>query len=375
MKKSIKGGASSHLRPCQLSYSDMHNERLTERPSNENINPELSKYNTIIRDENVPNLVHLDRVIRKDYLMFNGRNLPSSGKTKASPLKESVMLLPSGDKSCDEMAKCFAKKIEQKFHIRCVRIYVHRDEYYNKNGTYNYHVHFVWDTYDHNIHKMIHFQKKDMRVWQDIAAEVTGMPRGRSAMETGKEGLTAIEYKCQQEEERLGKLKGECDKLDARLVQGKQFDRDYTKALKEKREEIVAKVNYIKQQNQEHEILCQKISESANMGPYAIVRKYEALRKRIFTLIKETINEDVQAITLEDDRFNVTANTGMHLFVGKLGVTYFIQGGQRIKHRSSDRMQRAFAEINKEDIIDLFGAYAPIKEVQNTVVKRNGMHL
>ena len=208
-KQSVKGGASSHLRPCKVSFCDIHNERLDENPSNKNIRPEYSPNNSVWKDPYVPSLVALDRQIREDYFQAHGRHLPERGPSKASPLKESVTLMPDGGKDTDDIQRRIVARLEKKFNIRCVRRYNHRDEYCEETQSYNWHGHEIWDMYDHENHRMIKLSRDDCREWQDIVAEETGMPRGNPAYETRRKWLSATEYKIKQKEEELEELEKE----------------------------------------------------------------------------------------------------------------------------------------------------------------------
>lgn len=208
-KQSVKGGASSHLRPCKVSFCDIHNERLDENPSNKNIRPEYSPNNSVWKDPCVPSLVALDRQIREDYYRAHGRHLPERGPSKASPLKESVTLMPHGGKDTDEIQKRIVARLEKKFHIHCVRRYNHRDEYCEEIQSYNWHGHEIWVMYDYENQRMITLSRDDCREWQDIVAEETGMPRGNPAYETRRKWLSATEYKIKQKEEALEELEKE----------------------------------------------------------------------------------------------------------------------------------------------------------------------
>lgn len=249
MKKifSKKGGASSHLRPCKVSFSDKHNERLDEHPTNRNIRPEYSANNSTWKASDCPNLVKLDRQIRNDFFIFNKRHLPGRGKSKASPLKESVTLMPNGDKGTDEVLIRIIDRIEKEFGIRCIRWYNHRDEFCEETNTFNWHSHEVWDMYDHENHRMIMLSRNDCRKWQDIVAEETGMPRGNPAYETHRKGLSANEYKlrCQQakidEQEKIiakneEKIENTEDEFDAQLNLKESLDKHIRKLESEKAE-------------------------------------------------------------------------------------------------------------------------------------------
>lgn len=244
---SKKGGASSHLRPCKVAFCDKHNERLDANPSNKNIRPQFSVNNSTWKAPDCPNLVTLDRQIRKDYLANNGRHLPNRGASKASPLKESVTLMPGGGKDTDIIQQRIIARVEKEFGIRCIRRYNHRDEYCEETGTFNWHGHEVWDMYDHERHRMIVLSRNDCRKWQDIVAEETGMPRGTPAYETRRKWLSANEYKlrCQQakidEQEKIiakneEKIENTEDEFDAQLNLKESLDKHIRKLESEKAE-------------------------------------------------------------------------------------------------------------------------------------------
>lgn len=216
---SKKGGASSHLRPCKTAYCDKHNERKDKNPSNSNIRPEFSKNNSVWKADDVPNLVTLDRQIRKDYYEAHGRHMPDRGPSKASPLKESVTLMPDGSKKTDEIQRMIVERIEKEFGIRCIRMYNHRDEYCDETGEFNWHGHEVWDMYDHKNHRMVTLSRADCRKWQDIVAEETGMPRGNPAYETRRKWLSANEYKIKKQNESIDEKKAEIETLQNQIRQ------------------------------------------------------------------------------------------------------------------------------------------------------------
>lgn len=235
---SKKGGASSHLRPCKTAYCDKHNERKDEHPSNSNIRPEFSGNNSVWKDPDVPNLVTLDRQIRKDYFEAHGRHMPERGRSKASPLKESVTLMPNGGKETDEIQRRIVNRIEKEFHIRCVRMYNHRDEYCDETGEFNWHGHEVWDMYDHENHRMVALTRDNCRKWQDIVAQETGMPRGNPAYETRRKWLTANEYKIKKQNESIDKKKAEFEQMNAMVEQKTAEVETLKKQVREKEEKL-----------------------------------------------------------------------------------------------------------------------------------------
>ena len=236
---SKKGGASSHLRPCKTAYCDKHNERKDKNPSNSNIRPEFSKNNSVWKAEDVPNLVTLDRQIRKDYYVAHERHMPDRGPSKASPLKESVTLMPNGSKETDEIQRRIVERIEKEFGIRCIRMYNHRDEYCEETGEYNWHGHEVWDMYDHENHRMLALSRADCRKWQDIVAEETGMPRGNPAYETRRKWLSANEYKIKKQNESIDEKKAEIETLQNQI---RQKEEELAKAAKSPIARVIAGV-------------------------------------------------------------------------------------------------------------------------------------
>lgn len=235
---SKKGGASSHLRPCKAAYCDKHNERKDKNPSNSNIRPEFSKNNSVWKADDVPNLVTLDRQIRKDYYEAHGRHMPDRGPSKASPLKESVTLMPDGSKKTDEIQRMIVERIEKEFGIRCVRMYNHRDEYCEETGEYNWHGHEVWDMYDHKKHRMVTLSRADCRKWQDIVAEETGMPRGNPAYETRRKWLSANEYKIKKQNESIAKKEAELKEMNAKVEQKTAEVEALKNQIREQEEEL-----------------------------------------------------------------------------------------------------------------------------------------
>ena len=219
---SKKGGASTHLRPCKVAYCDKHNERKDKNPSNSNIRPEFSENNSVWKAPDVPNLVTLDRQIRKDYYDAHGRHMPDRGPSKASPLKESVTLMPNGGKETDGIQRRIVERIEKEFGIRCIRMYNHRDEYCEETGEYNWHGHEVWDMYDHENHRMLALSRADCRKWQDIVAEETGMPRGNPAYETRRKWLSANEYKIKKQNESIDEKEAKIETLQNRIRENEE---------------------------------------------------------------------------------------------------------------------------------------------------------
>lgn len=228
--QSIKDGECFNLRPCILAQSDDHNTR-TGPITNTNIDCRLTPNNTWWAAEDVPDLVALDFLIRQDYydaVRFtpNGtpfhRKMPSKGKTEASPIKEGILNLPSNGPETDAIVDNYAKTVEETTGWRCIRKAIHRDEVYHDPDSgeehVNCHGHLVFDTYDYMKHCIIQYDSTMYKYLQDLAAKVTGMPRGNPERETGARHLLPPVYKSIKERERAERLALKNDELERAIA-------------------------------------------------------------------------------------------------------------------------------------------------------------
>ena len=238
MQKQTKDGECINTKACNLARSDDHNMR-KGKITNSNIRLDLTGNNDYWLDPNIPNLSGYDKRIREDFfaqerVKDNGgiqsryhRRMPKKGPTKASPIRESILRLPSNERSTLSIVLSFIKIIQEKYGWRAIRYYIHRDEYYDdpdRQITYpNCHVHIVWDSYDWMKHQSIRLSKKEYREMQDIAAQVTGMPRGEDARLTKKKHLDSPAFKVKMERVRAERLERENNALEQSLVERKEY--------------------------------------------------------------------------------------------------------------------------------------------------------
>ena len=232
LKEQVKGGACFHLEPCNTKKSDNHNER-TWPITNLNIRLSLTNNNYVWKAPEVQNLSEYENRIYEDYqkadrvMMKNGiechyhKKLPSKGKTKVHPLKEGILVLPSNKNETTKIVWSFVKRIEERTGWKCIRIYIHRDEYFHdpdtKEDRYNHHAHLVFDTYDWENHALLHRDKDDCKVFQDIASEETGMPRGNPSKETRVTHKNPAAYKANEERKRAEILTKQNDIMEAEI--------------------------------------------------------------------------------------------------------------------------------------------------------------
>lgn len=227
--ESQKGGECANTEGCKVHASDKHNNREIENNKNKTIRPELTHLNSVWMDPTLPSLSAYDKAIRKDYYSVEQvdklgrkyhRSLPTKGKTAASPLKETILLLPTNGPETDAMVNAFVEKVEQLTGWKAVRKFVHRDERFDDpdtgKSTFNKHAHIVWDCYDWKKHEVKKAFRGAMRKMQDYAAEVTGMPRGVPAELTNAKHQTVLEYKNSQERQRAAALEKKIKELNTK---------------------------------------------------------------------------------------------------------------------------------------------------------------
>jgi hypothetical protein len=126
-------------------------------------------------------------------------------QAKATPIREGVLLIDKYH-TADDLKK-LAEKIEQRFDIKTIQGYCHKDEgHYDKETKEwkpNYHAHMVFDWTDHATGKSIKMSRDDMAELQTIVANSLELERGVSS---SKVHLNAIQYKSQQEQKDLEKI-------------------------------------------------------------------------------------------------------------------------------------------------------------------------
>ena len=124
---------------------------------------------------------------------------------KATPIREGVIVIRQD--TTIEQLKGLADAIEQRWGIKTLQIYTHKDEgHTDSEGAWkpNIHAHIVFDWVNHDTGKSIKLSKQDMSEMQTMVADCLEMVRGESS---DIKHLGAIQYKTQAEEQRLRTLK------------------------------------------------------------------------------------------------------------------------------------------------------------------------
>lgn len=187
---------SIHIEPCKIGSSEQHNQRLKHL---DYVRPDLSHQNeSWVGVADLP--AHLEQ-LRTLVKGKTGRAM----QAKATPIREGVIVIRQD--TTIEQLKGLADAIEQRWGIKTLQIYTHKDEgHTDSKGAWkpNLHAHIVFDWVNHDTGKSIKLSKQDMAEMQTMVADCLQMVRGESS---DIKHLGAIQYKNQAEGLRLQTLK------------------------------------------------------------------------------------------------------------------------------------------------------------------------
>jgi hypothetical protein len=188
------GKSSIHVNPVKAG-SEQHNER--EKKLNY-VREDLSHLNTSFKVATIAQ-ARADAVAR--YQASTGQRM----QTKAAPIREGVLLIE--ERHTAEDLRQLGEKIEQRFGIRTIQGYAHKDEghFDKETGAWksNHHGHLVFDWTDKETGKSVRMKRDDMAELQTIVATELGLERGVSS---SVKHLNSIQFKTKQEEEDLKKV-------------------------------------------------------------------------------------------------------------------------------------------------------------------------
>lgn len=190
---------SISVRPCNIGSAERHNLRSKEL---DYIRPDLTKNNESLVGKKISECL---TDIKRRYQATTGQRL----QKKATPIREGVVVIQK-DTTMQQLQN-FANRIEEKWGIKTIQIYTHKDEGAdawdgNKEAWKpNYHAHMVFD-WTQEDGRSIKLNKQDMVQMQTILAECLGMERGVSS---DVKHLSAIQYKNHVEAEKAARLKAE----------------------------------------------------------------------------------------------------------------------------------------------------------------------
>ena len=213
---------SIHIEPCKIGSSERHNQRLKHL---DYVRPELSKLNeSWVGVADLPaHLNDLKTLIKNK----TGRAM----QAKATPIREGVIVIQQ-DTTITQL-KGLADAIEQRWGIKTLQIYTHKDEgHTDSEGSWkpNLHAHIVFDWVNHETGKSIKLSRQDMAEMQTMVADSLEMVRGESS---DLKHLGAIQYKTQAEAQRLQTLKDKTMKEEQERAQARAEAKQATLATAE----------------------------------------------------------------------------------------------------------------------------------------------
>lgn len=209
---------AAHMEACKTASSEVHNKREKEL---DYARQDLSHLNESEITETISDrLAHVKEV----YKSVTGQKLQSS----AAPIQEVVLVIDEA--TTMDQVKEFGRLCQKELGMTPFQYYIHRDEGHYEDSLEktgwkpNYHAHIVFDTtcYEHKMvrrakktngknvkdengkqvfievdgyGKTIKFQKQDLSLMQDLAAQATGLERG---IPSTKKHLSALQFKCVQ---------------------------------------------------------------------------------------------------------------------------------------------------------------------------------
>lgn len=188
------GKSSIHIRPV-TSGSERHNNREKKLGY---VREDLQHLNSSFK---VQGIAETRKFIEENVKEKTGRKM----QAKATPIREGVLLIDE-QHTADDLKK-LAGKIEERFGIKTIQGYCHKDEgHYDKISSEwkpNYHAHMVFDWTDHSTGKSIKMSREDMSELQTMVAEELGLERGQKST---KKHIEATRYKAIKEEQDLEKV-------------------------------------------------------------------------------------------------------------------------------------------------------------------------
>ena len=223
---------AAHMEACKTGSSEIHNKREKEL---DYVREDLSHLNESEILETISD--RLARV-KEVYKSATGQKLQAT----AEPIQEVVLVID--ESTTMDQVKEFGRLCQEHLGMTPFQYYIHRDEGHyedllNKTGwKANQHAHIVFDTtcYEHKMvkrvkkhkgknvkdengnlvfievdgfGKTIKFQKQDLSLMQDLAAQATGLERG---IPSTKKHLSAMQFKCMR---LLEELKENLAKVEA----------------------------------------------------------------------------------------------------------------------------------------------------------------
>jgi ABC-type enterochelin transport system substrate-binding protein len=173
----------------------------------------------------------------------SGRKLQKN----AEPIREAVVNIKSTTTMAD--LRRLSDTLQKELKIEAFQIHIHRDEGKSRNEL-NHHAHIVFDWQDKDKGTTIKFNKQGLSQMQNIVSDVLKMERG---VTSDKTHLKALQYKNQQEAEKLAFLMAKTAELNTKRTDlSKDIGKDIERlgAIKDEQNKELEKLEKLQGQNQ-----------------------------------------------------------------------------------------------------------------------------
>ena len=235
--------SSIHIKPCNISSSEVHNLRTPEYMRNIGeskiylipqlvanneywINPRLGDHDLQTHYNNIKQMVKAKtgRAMQekeRERKTKSGKIVKVAG---CSPIREGVLLIKS-DTTLEDVRR-FGEECQERWGITPLQIFLHKDEGHWLGGEPapddkesfqiggrwfkpNYHAHIVFDWMDHDTGKSRKLNDDDMMQMQTLASDILSMERGQSKAETSKEHLERNDFIIEKQRAELERIEAE----------------------------------------------------------------------------------------------------------------------------------------------------------------------
>ena len=303
---------SIHIKPCNIGQSEAHNKRAKEYLAHINadklyIREDLTSCNQswIADQQQELSLQQYYDNIGKMVKEKTGRAMQTKEREKVNkktgkitkiagctPLREGVIVCKQ-DTTMEELQH-FASLCQSRFGITVLQIHIHNDEGHfaapddTSSWKSNYHAHIIWDWMNHNTGKSYKLNSDDISEMQDMVAEVLGMERGDSKMETGKQHLERNDYI-------VAKQKREMEEAKA-----KKIELEKENEAKAQQSEALDKEIKQKQQRADREngnAILSGLANLAGKGKYAQLEAENIEMKKQVAAIPQVVARQVESLT------------------------------------------------------------------------------
>lgn len=252
------GKSSIHVKGVSAG-SESHNQRQKKL---DYVREDLTPLNSSWIDERIE---EARRRIEESYTSSKGQKI----QAKSKPIREGVLLIESHHTAQD--LRRVATAIEDRFGIRTIQAYCHKDEGHQDKVTGewkpNYHAHMVFDWTQKGTGKNIRLKRDDMSELQDIVARELDLERGQKS---SVKHLNALAYKSKKQVEEIIKT----HKLERGLIEATEIVEDIErhrkelesltgqkKSLSEHTELLQANLAYVEEKNRQKEKELQELNK------------------------------------------------------------------------------------------------------------------